>query len=196
MCTWTYYRWWMSACAPYLGLSVSFVYLTLKKRALAKQNSIFPPESLKGVSAGGPGKIFFSDFGERDLAVYSGSASSFKSKKTHRTKLDEEDRGSKRARYDDLADDIESPRTNHALRSASKQAETERKDAGCNSRVQENPRESTTRENPREATLYENPRESTMQGSARQSVSQANLDQSTLQGHVPEPLMKDLDYSC
>lgn len=39
VCTYTYCRWWMRACTPYLGLSVSNVYLTLTKRPLERRQA-------------------------------------------------------------------------------------------------------------------------------------------------------------
>lgn len=49
-CTWRYCRWWMRACAPYLGRSVTSVYLALKKRPLEKKNHVFVIRSLREVS--------------------------------------------------------------------------------------------------------------------------------------------------
>lgn len=68
-CTWTYCRWWMRACAPYLGRSVSNVYLTLTKRPLERRDDIFVIRSIREVSSNLRKEILFSEEGRETPAA-------------------------------------------------------------------------------------------------------------------------------
>ncbi|KAK9929109.1 hypothetical protein M0R45_026217 [Rubus argutus] len=69
-CTWAYCRWWMRACAPYLGRFVSFVYLALKKHPLERKSNVLVIKSLREVSSGLRRETLLSDVGEADSTTY------------------------------------------------------------------------------------------------------------------------------
>ena len=50
-CSWWYCRWWMTACAPYMGFSVSKIYSVVDKRTPRRDN-VFVTDNLKNISTG------------------------------------------------------------------------------------------------------------------------------------------------
>lgn len=83
-CTWRYCRWWMRACAPYLGRSVSNVYMTLKKRPLEKKSHVFLIKSLRAISQNLQKEVLLADIVKEKRTACFGTSPSFRDVKRKR----------------------------------------------------------------------------------------------------------------
>jgi hypothetical protein len=147
-CTWAYCRWWMRACAPYLGRSVSFVYLALKKRPLERKSNVFVIKSLREVSSGLRRETLLSDVGEVDSAtcprdfppVEQRNNNTRMGKHTNFSLNRDEGTHFKRARYqkcDDSEDETVFPQDNYILDEDSVTPEETKQDSAPNPRKTE-----------------------------------------------------------
>ncbi|KAI5350688.1 hypothetical protein L3X38_003579 [Prunus dulcis] len=79
-CSWWYCRWWMTACAPYMGFSVSKIF-SVVDRHVPRRDHVFVTNNLKSISTG----MSKSDFNSSSL-LRGASSSRGRKKRIHNAK--------------------------------------------------------------------------------------------------------------